>query len=222
MISGAFVEQAFASHIAAVNFMQYAALHNKVYETTEEFMQRLSLFNASLEKIEEQNSSNSTWTAGLNHMSDWTNAEYDSLLGLKNMDVDVTREDAIWPFRGVPNADSVDWRTKAGVVTPVKDQGQCGSCWAFSATEAVESAYVIAGNEQVIMAPQELVDCAKGMFSSHGCSGGWYYYAYKWLKNKKTMTEADYPYTSGAAGKETKCAYDEAKGVTNVSSYKQV
>jgi C1A family cysteine protease len=123
------------------------------------------------------------------------------------------------PFTGVTNADSIDWREVGDVVTPVKDQGQCGSCWAFSATEAVESAYVIAGNDQVIMAPQELVDCARGMFTSHGCSGGWYYYAWEWLGSHKTMKESDYPYTSGAAGQETTCAYDESVGVTNVSSY---
>jgi|Transcript_6733 cathepsin L len=72
------------------------------------------------------------------------------------------------------------------------------------------------------MAPQELVDCSKGLFSNHGCGGGWYYYAYKWLKHNKTMRESDYPYTSGVTGKETKCAYDASKGVTNVSSYKKV
>ena len=55
-----------------------------------------------------------------------------------------------------------------GVMHPVKNQGSCGSCWAFSATETTESTYMIAGNDQVIMAPQELVDCAKGLFSNHG------------------------------------------------------
>jgi len=82
---------------------------------------------------------------------------------------------------------------------------------------------VIAGNEQVIMAPQELVDCDKGLFvGNHGCSGGWYYTAYKWLAKNKAMKESDYPYTSGTTGTESKCAHDESKGVTNVSSYKSV
>jgi len=103
-------------------------------------------------------------------------------------------------------------------VTPVKDQGQCGSCWAFSATETTESSWVIAGNEQVIMSPQELVDCAKGLFSNHGCSGGWYYYAWKWNKTNKTMTEDSYPYTSGTTGDETTCNYD-GEGVTLVADY---
>lgn len=220
MITGQFVEAALNNHVAAIEFMQFAASHSKSYDTTEEFAMRLSLFQGSIAKVDELNSRNSTFTAGLNHMSDWTTAEYNSQLGLKDMDV--TPEEAIWPFRGTSNAAGKDWRDVAGVVTPVKDQGQCGSCWAFSATEAIESAYVIAGNEQVIMAPQELVDCSKGLFSNHGCSGGWYYYAYKWLSSHKTMKEDDYPYFSGTTGKEGKCQYDEAKGVTNVSSYKQV
>jgi cathepsin L len=72
------------------------------------------------------------------------------------------------------------------------------------------------------MAPQELVDCANGLFSSHGCSGGWYYYAYDWLKKHQTMRESDYAYTSGTTMTESKCSYDKDLGVTNVSGYVQV
>lgn len=107
-------------------------------------------------------------------------------------------------------------------MTPVKDQGQCGSCWAFSATETTESSYVLAGNDQVIMSPQELVDCARGLFSNHGCNGGWYYYAWKWNETNMTMAEKAYPYTSGKTGDETACVYDEAKGITLVLDYGQV
>ena len=187
------------SEFMALNFMQWATKFNKVYETVEEFERRLALFTENFNTVEAQNKKAVGLKFGLNHMSDWTQEEFESTLGLKNMgSSDMVNE--IFPnevFEGTPNSDSLDWRDVRGVVTPVKDQGQCGSCWAFSATEAVESAYVIAGNEQVIMAPQELVDCAKGLFSSHGCNGGWYYYAYDWLRTHKTMRESDYAYTSG-------------------------
>merc|ERR1711994_840788 len=58
-----------------------------------------------------------------------------------------------------------------------------GSCWAFSATESVESAYILAGIAPVVMAPQELVDCSRGILSNHGCKGGMYYNAWKWEKD---------------------------------------
>ena len=150
-------------------------------------------------------------------MSDFTQEEYNNMLGIK---ADLPQEDSAEVWTGVSNG-PVDWRA-LGMTTPVKDQGACGSCWAFSATESVESAWMIAGNDQVIMAPQELVDCSKGLFSNHGCNGGWYYYAWKWLQTSMTMQESDYPYTSGTTGTETACAYDAAKGVTNVSSYAQI
>jgi len=114
---------------------------------------------------------------------------------------------------------SWDWRTQ-GMVTDVKDQGNCGSCWAFSGVEAVESAYAIGGGDLIVMSEQEVVDCTLYPETENmGCSGGWYFWAWDWLADHKTMKESDYPYTSGSTGKETACAYDESKGVTNVSSY---
>jgi len=109
------------------------------------------------------------------------------------------------------------------MVTPVKNQGSCGSCWAFSSIEAIESAWMIKGNEQVIMSTQELVDCTLSpVTSNNGCSGGWYFWSYDWLKTNKTMKESDYPYTSGRTGRETACAYNKKEGITKVNSYAQV
>ena len=109
-------------------------------------------------------------------MSDWTDAEYKKLLGFKNHGETVFAEHT---FAGASNSQSVDWRDVQDVVTPVKDQGACGSCWAFSTTEAVESAYVLAGFDQQIMAPQELVDCDTGGSTyQYGCGGGMYDRAY--------------------------------------------
>lgn len=147
----------------------------------------------------ELNSRNTAYTAGHNQFSDWSEEEYLSMAsGVQAEDSHHNRY-AIFAKHGASNSDSLDWRDVDGVVTPVKDQGSCGSCWAFSATEAIESAYVIAGNDQVIMAPQELVDCTMGPgpFFSQGCNGGWYFYAYRWLGHNLMMTEEDYPYTSG-------------------------
>jgi len=84
-----------------------------------------------------------------------------------------------------------DWSSK-GAVTPVKNQGQCGSCWAFSATETVESAWFIAGNALTLLSEQQIVDCDT---TSYGCDGGWTYLAYAYLMSTGgDDTEASYPY----------------------------
>jgi len=153
-------------------------------------------------------------------MSDWTDEEYRSMLGFVLPEDHVDQETK---FSGAPNTTGFDWRTDArNALTDVKDQGQCGSCWAFSATESVESAYILAGNAPVVMAPQELVDCSRGILSNHGCKGGMYYNAWKWEKDHMAMKESDYPYVSGTTKVHGDCAYDESKGVTEVSGYQQV
>lgn len=93
-------------------------------------------------------------------------------------------------------ATTVDW-VKAGAVTPAKDQGQCGSCWAFSTIANIEGQWKLAGNPLTSLSEQELVSCDK---SDSGCSGGLMPSAFKLLKNSnsgKVYTESSYPYTSG-------------------------
>jgi C1A family cysteine protease len=200
--------------------MNYISQYEKSYDSMEDFYGRFQLFQKTEANLAKLNSKNSQATFGHNAISDWTRQEYMSMLGLRyeeTPELYINKDANVESTTG----DSWDWRdSDDGVVTPVKDQGQCGSCWAFSATEAVESAYVIAGNDQVIMSPQELVDCSKGILSNHGCNGGMYYNAWKWEKTHMAMKESDYPYVSGTSKEANpSCSYDESKGVTYVSGY---
>jgi C1A family cysteine protease len=106
---------------------------------------------------------------------------------------------------------SFDWGAK-GAVTPVKDQGQCGSCWAFSATEGVESAWFMAGHALPVLAPQQIVDCDT---SDDGCNGGDLPTAFAYVEKNGMEPEKDYPYTA----EDGTCAYESGEVVAKITGW---
>lgn len=117
-------------------------------------------------EYEEHNSRNDvTYTLGINKFADYTPEEFKKLLGYKPSNND-TKERYLFET----NTATVDWREK-GAVNPVKDQGRCGSCWAFSAVGAIEGHHAIATGQLLSLSEQQVVDCA-GSFGNEGCDGG--------------------------------------------------
>jgi len=105
-----------------------------------------------------------------------------------------------------------DWRSRKASITPVKDQGSCGSCWAFAVTEDVESHRFLSGKPQVRLSPQQIVDCDT---SNWGCGGGWPGTAYNYIINAGGLqTNKTYPYTSGKTNNQGTCKFNKslAKG----------
>jgi len=102
-----------------------------------------------------------------------------------------------------------------GKTTPVKDQQQCGSCWAFSATEGVESAWLMANNTQIVLSPQQIVSCDT---VDQGCNGGDLPTAFAYVKGAGLETNAAYPYTSGG-GDSGKCKYNAADVKVHISGF---
>lgn len=134
------------------------------------------------------------------------------LLGFKKMP---TIAEKRYGTYDVSKLEHIDWRNK-GAVTPIKDQGQCGSCWSFSTTGAMEGAHFIATGELLSLSESNLVDCS---LKNHGCMGGEMDLAFTYAETHPLETEADYPYVPK---RSLECHYDQSKGKVAVKSYVDV
>jgi KDEL-tailed cysteine endopeptidase len=194
-------------------FERWSRSQNKVYATPSEKNYRMNNFFRNLATIEASNKDSSlTYKSGLNQFSDLTEeeflAKYTGFMG-------IDRKNGLpHVSNGVVN-DDVDWRKK-GAVNAVKDQKQCGSCWAFSAISSFESAWQIHGNQLAAFSEQQLVDCS-GDFGNYGCDGGLMNNAFDYFIKESHGVELskDYPYTA----MDGDCQFDSSKIVGTMSTY---
>jgi len=151
------------------------------------------------EFIIETNAKNLSYQLGHNQFSGMNQEEFQQYLGFSNYNKKATLNLKQGPINVGALPSSVDW-VSAGGVTPVKNQGQCGSCWSFSTTGALEGAHYNSVGKLVSFSEQQLVDCDtfKNGGSDHGCNGGLMDNAFSWIsKNGGLCSEDDYPYVSG-------------------------
>lgn len=196
-------------------FIKYVAKYGKSYGTKAEFEFRSAQFKETLGKVAEHNSENGTSTVGINEFSDKTKQEMSRMLGYKPSNIKNFSSPALLDAENLE--DEVNWVTK-GAVTPVKNQGQCGSCWAFSTTGSVEGAEFLATGKLNSYSEQQLVDCAGGVYGNMGCNGGLMDNAFKYIEKYGIEAEASYPYTA----RDGSCKYDSSKTIGTVKSYSDV
>ncbi|KAL3258303.1 hypothetical protein MRX96_016692 [Rhipicephalus microplus] len=221
-------------------FAQYVARYNKSYEPgSEEHERRFAAFRDSLERIARRNATGDTARYGLTRFSDFTPDEFRrNVLSSPPADLDeIVRQlfpdlrplgddNDIGPLLLQPVApkkvppvrgrypDHFDWRDRSAV-TPVKNQQNCGACWAISTVENVESMYAIATGKLVEFSVQQMVDCSNN--SNHGCNGGDTCAAMQWLRQNriKLVTESSYPFTASTG----KCRSTTSDVTTELIDY---
>jgi len=203
----------------ASEWEQFKATHGKLYGSQGEHDARKAVFEENLKFINKHNAEAAkglhTFTVGINQLADLTNGEITAKM--TGSITPVEYNEAISEYdANVALPDSIDWR-KEGYVTPVKNQGNCGSCWSFSTTGTVEGAVMKATGKLISLSEQELVDCASS--AGNGCYGGNPYLALLWIiKNGGLEKEEDYPYHA----RNMQCSFDENKVAATISDAKQI
>lgn len=195
-----FTEKDLASEESLWDLYERWRSHHTVSRDLNEKRKRFNVFKENVRFIHEFNKKDKLYKLRLNRFGDMTKDEFRRTFA-------GSRIDHHRKFRGCPQGiggfmhektgdlpASVDWREK-GAVTPVKDQGQCGSCWAFSTVVSVEGINQITTNDLLSLSEQELVDCDN--IDNNGCDGGMMDNAFDFIqKNGGITTEADYPYNA--------------------------
>jgi len=216
----------------AVNFFEvvveewelWKSVHQKTYANTEEEKFRMKIFMENKQRIAKHNTrfhkGHHNYNLEMNHYGDLLSHEFQAIYNGYRLDLKSNATANGFPLLGatyispanVELPKAVDWRT-SGAVTPVKNQGQCGSCWSFSATGALEGQHFRKTGKLVSLSEQNLVDCST-RYGNHGCNGGLMDFAFKYIKDNKGIdTEESYPYEAV----DNTCRYHrEDRGATDV------
>ncbi|XVF40357.1 hypothetical protein PTKIN_Ptkin01aG0107000 [Pterospermum kingtungense] len=200
---------------------QWMARYGRVYENQSEKDRRFKIFKDNLEYIDNFNSAgNRSYKLSINEFSDFTHEEFlAAYTGYKKRynptSKTITSSFMYENLTDIPT--SLDWRDQ-GAVTPIKNQGSCGCCWAFSAVAAMEGITQIKTGKLISMSEQQLLDCSTN--GNEGCNGGWMTNAFQYImENQGLTTEENYPYQQI----QGTCAIEKAQSqVADISNYEEV
>jgi len=217
---GAAILSAASATEYAVEWKSFKAEYGKTYSSAIEEEQRYQIFKINMDFVAATNSKGNAFKLGPTQFADLTADEF------ATSHFGIARPKEPWgslpklgnhTYNGEALAASVDWTTK-GAVTPVKNQGQCGSCWSFSTTGSLEGAWEIASGNLVSLSEQQFVDCDT---QDSGCDGGSMDTAFEYAEKNDLCTEDSYPYKakSGTCSASS-CTVGIAKG--GVTGYKDV
>jgi len=203
------------------DFVGFMNKYDRAYSSRSELWYRYHNFVTNMERIEEVNSGNYSYRLGITPFVDHSFAEFSSkYLGYRTPSTETLRTETLrsppvhtytqQDLEHLPSA--VDWRAE-GWVTNIKNQEQCGSCWAFSTVASMEGQHANVTGNLTSLSEQNLVDCAS---QCYGCNGGWMYFAMEYVvQNGGIDTEASYPYT----GMDGTCSYNASDSGASFSSY---
>eukprot|EP01128_Nolandella_sp_AFSM9_P008592 TRINITY_DN527_c0_g1_i1.p1 TRINITY_DN527_c0_g1~~TRINITY_DN527_c0_g1_i1.p1 ORF type:complete len:376 (+),score=101.72 TRINITY_DN527_c0_g1_i1:110-1237(+) len=231
-----------AHHLS--DFHSLVKTHQRQYvEDLKEYEKRFSIYLTNLDRLAEAQANDPRATYKMNKFFDLSKEEFQFQFKMSPMDITKLGEGPT-PQKGISclakgvTADSAPantampsslpkaftWQSQKDILTPVKNQEACGSCWAFSTVETIESLNAIAGNGLVELSPQELVDCSHscspeppyGCVPNSGCEGGWPWNAYiDIIAMGGLETAKDYPYTAANG----QCNFEKSKAVVNISNF---
>ena len=203
------------------SFIHWKQENGKSYGTNSEEDYRLKMFAKNFEFIKVETKPEHTFTMKLNQFADLSFDEFIASFGgvVPSTDLKSNVE-----LETIPKPENYSWDSRKdwrGVaVTAVKNQGQCGSCWAFGTTGSIEGAYAIKHHKLKSFSEQQLVDC--NTETNHGCNGGMFMGAYDYIAEKGLLEESEYPYTARKGYCQYSMKVNDASKLLHVNGYKMV
>jgi len=198
-------------------FFKFIRTFNKTYPR-QEFVNRFSIFQQNLKFAAQHQAANPQAQFGVTQFMDLTPEEFGQQYLNFRPKANAVRPPFKTEFKqtvNAPDPTNYDW-SQAGVITPVYNQGQCGSCWAFSATETIESYWALAGNQLTQLSMEQIVDCDT---TDSGCNGGEPTTAYQYVESAGGLDSySSYPYTAGG-GQSGTCQFSSSNVVATISGY---
>ena len=186
--------------------------YNRHYDNNE-YWERYYIFKDNLIHINDINSQNKSYKLGINNFTDLSHLEFQNLYNKLSINIDKLNNTHNYKYINGDIPLNIDWRA-SNMVTDVKDQGQCGSCWAFSAIGAIEGQHSKNTSKLVSLSEQDLVDCVNSSYNCMGCDGGWPDKAMQYvIDNHGVDNESSYPYK----GVDNSCNYNNSYNSANIS-----